>query len=71
MQRAHTEHRANRTRLIRNPEILDAYRFLAEALEQKLFVPNRVEVIPGGLEGINEGFRRQRAHEASRHSNLP
>ncbi|KAL8286378.1 hypothetical protein RQP46_004395 [Phenoliferia psychrophenolica] len=47
------------------PEILDAYRFLVDALEQKVFVPNRIEVIPGGLLGVNEGFRRQRAHEIS------
>ena len=47
----------------RKPKFLDAYRFIVEALDQRVFLPNRIEEIPGGLLGVNEGFRRQRAHE--------
>ncbi|KAI5481617.1 dehydrogenase [Pseudohyphozyma bogoriensis] len=47
------------------PAFLDAFRFLTEALEAKKFKPNNVEVIPRGLLGVDEGFRRQRAHQIS------
>lgn len=46
-------------------EILAAYRFIVEALDQKAFIPNPVEIIPGGLLGVNEGFKRQREHAIS------
>lgn len=45
--------------------LLAAYRLIVEALDQKVFIPNPVEIIPGGLLGVDEGFKRQREHNIS------
>jgi NADPH:quinone reductase-like Zn-dependent oxidoreductase len=38
---------------------------LEEWLEQGKIVPNKITVVPGGLEGVKEGFRRMRDKEVS------
>ncbi|KAJ7066266.1 GroES-like protein [Mycena amicta] len=48
-----------------DPSFLDAFRFLEEALEAKLFKPNQVEVLPKGLLSVDDGWNRQRAHKIS------
>ncbi|KAJ7244631.1 chaperonin 10-like protein [Mycena haematopus] len=49
----------------RDPKYLDAFRFLEETLEAKLFKPNEIEVLPKGLLSVDEGWARQRAHKIS------
>ncbi|KAJ7244626.1 hypothetical protein B0H12DRAFT_1022352, partial [Mycena haematopus] len=44
---------------------LDAFRFLEETLEARLFKPNKIEVLPRGLLSVDDGWNRQRAHEIS------
>jgi len=43
----------------------ETVRFISEALQQKAFLPNQVEIIPKGLLGVDEGWRRQRAGQIS------
>jgi len=50
----------------RGPEWpLKVFGFVTSGLEQGLFEPNRVEVIPGGLLGVDKGWDRERKHQIS------
>ncbi|KAJ7692393.1 hypothetical protein B0H17DRAFT_1061387 [Mycena rosella] len=57
---------ANRRPLVTGtPKYLDAFRFLEETLEAKLFKPNKIEVLPKGFLSVDDGWNRQRAHKIS------
>ncbi|KAJ6462099.1 GroES-like protein [Mycena sanguinolenta] len=48
-----------------DPKYLDAFRFLEETLEAKLFKPNKIEVQPKGLLSVDDGWNSQRSHTIS------
>ncbi|KAJ7048760.1 hypothetical protein C8F01DRAFT_1379496 [Mycena amicta] len=51
--------------VFQDPKYLDAFRFLEETLEAKLFKPNKIKVLPKGLLSVDDGWNRQRAHKIS------
>lgn len=52
-------------RLFTIPELQNTFDIVGELLKKDVLVSHRIQIIPGGLLGVNEGWRRARAGEIS------